>query len=226
MKRFLLTLTLVLACVTVSVDAAPKHRNHLGVTASAATDSAHVGIDVYSDTTALSADSVYQAQAGDDVDIEGLDEIVDALKPVAGAGGMVAMLVGMVVAMVTIVGVLLLLLAPIIIIIMLIRNAYKQRSERLRLVEKAMENGQPIPSEICKQMSDDNDRLWKVGIRNTAIGVGLILMFCFWQSGMLMGVGALLACYGIGQLVIVRTTGGRKKNEDQESTDTSSFDEE
>lgn len=211
MKRFLLTLTLVLACVTLTVGAAPKHRNHLGVNITSA-DSVNTGITVYSDTTQADtcAQSGWHMQFDDDMPDTPITELVEAFKPMFGVGGIML-------AVVITIGVFLLLLAPIIIIIVLIHSVYKQRSERMRLAQKALEKGQAIPEVICKHTPETNDALWKRGIRNVSIGVGMILMFMFWQSAVLMGVGALVACYGVGQLVIVRTSGGRESREEQET---------
>ena len=41
---------------------------------------------------------------------------------------------------------------------------------------------------------------------NIAVGVGLTLMFSVWGSDVLVGVGLLIACLGVGQLVIAKTT--------------------
>ncbi len=210
MKRFLLTLTLVLACVTLTVSAAPKHRNHLGVNVTTA-DSTNTGITVYSDTTQVDtcAQNGWSMQFDDDDDDMEFLEPIKFLKPMFGVGGVML-------ALVVTLGVFLLLLAPIIIIIVLIHNVYKQRSERMKLAQKALENGQPIPDGLCKYTPETNEALWKRGIRNVSIGIGMILMFMFWESAVLMGVGALVACYGVGQLVIVRTSGGRENREEQE----------
>ncbi len=213
MKGFLLTLTLVLACITITVDAAPKHRNHLGVNSTAVDTT---GVIAYSDTTQVdtSAQSGWQVQLDDDDDADRVAlELINAFKPMFGVGGVML-------AIVIFIGVFLLMIAPFIVIILLIRSAYKQRSERIRLVQKALENGQPIPEGFCKYIPETSEVLWKRGIRNASIGVGMILMFMFWESAVLMGVGALVACYGIGQLVMVHTTASRESKEEKEASNT------
>ena len=179
MKRFILTLTVMLACIAMSVDAAPHHRNHLDNAVVA--DTAHTGIEAYSDTAswdaAAAADSTYYASTPYmDDDLDDFGSFVDFCKPLFGMGGIA-------IAVIVCLLVLLFLAAPLIAIILIVR--------------------------LCEQALDTNEALWRKGIRNVSIGVGMIVMFYIWSSSMLMGIGALVACYGVGQLVIVRTTGGR-----------------
>ena len=45
---------------------------------------------------------------------------------------------------------------------------------------------------------------WAKGVKNTSIGVGLVIMGMLIESPVLVGIGFLVACYGIGQIVISR----------------------
>ena len=45
---------------------------------------------------------------------------------------------------------------------------------------------------------------WAKGVKNTSIGVGLVIMGMLIKSTALVGIGFLVACYGIGQIVISR----------------------
>lgn len=45
---------------------------------------------------------------------------------------------------------------------------------------------------------------WAKGVKNTSIGVGLVIMGMLITYTALVGVGFLVACYGIGQIVISR----------------------
>ena len=137
-----------------------------------------------------------------DDDLDDFGSFVDFCKPLFGMGGIA-------IAVIVCLLVLLFLFAPLIAVILIVRHLIKQRNDRIALAEKALEQGQPIPSQLCEQALDTNETLWRKGIRNVSIGVGMIVMFYIWSSSMLMGIGALVACYGVGQLVIVRTTGGR-----------------
>lgn len=45
---------------------------------------------------------------------------------------------------------------------------------------------------------------WAKGVKNTSIGVGLVIMGMLIEYPLLVGIGFLVACYGIGQIVISR----------------------
>ena len=45
---------------------------------------------------------------------------------------------------------------------------------------------------------------WAKGVKNTSIGVGLVIMGMLITYTALVGVGFIVACYGIGQIVISR----------------------
>ena len=45
---------------------------------------------------------------------------------------------------------------------------------------------------------------WAKGVKNTSIGVGLVIMGMLIKATALVGIGFLVACYGIGQIVISR----------------------
>lgn len=45
---------------------------------------------------------------------------------------------------------------------------------------------------------------WAKGVKNTSIGVGLVIMGMLIKTTALVGIGFLVACYGIGQIVISR----------------------
>lgn len=45
---------------------------------------------------------------------------------------------------------------------------------------------------------------WAKGVKKTSIGVGLIIMGMIIETSALAGIGFLVACYGIGQIVISR----------------------
>lgn len=45
---------------------------------------------------------------------------------------------------------------------------------------------------------------WAKGVKNTSIGIGLVIMGMLIKATALVGIGFLVACYGIGQIVISR----------------------
>lgn len=109
------------------------------------------------------------------------------------------------VAVIAILAVLLFFLAPFIALILIIRYFVKRNNARVRLAEKAMETGQPIPDELRPIDRQSSPYLRQRGIRNIALGLGLFAMFYFWHSSTLQGIGALIAIYGFGQYYLSRT---------------------
>ena len=76
-----------------------------------------------------------------------------------------------------------------------------------------METGQPLPEELMPVDKQSDDYLRRRGIRNIWIGIGMMVMFGIWDADMLTGVGALVLCYGIGQVFIARSSQKKDNNE-------------
>ena len=220
MKQYLLVLTMLLTLSTGVVNAQGKHRHHQQTTTVAVpADTAQQGVEAFSDTTAL-ADTDTPSSS---VDTTTFDNNADedweeswessSNDPLTFWKDNIGWGIGGILLAIVIVGlVLLILLLPFIIVIMILRYFIKRHNDRVTLAEKAMENGQPIPEEVKSVDKQSTEYLWKRGIRNVAAGVGLVIMFGIWDSGILVGIGALVLCMGIGQLIISKTS--NKKNDE------------
>ncbi len=53
-----------------------------------------------------------------------------------------------------------------------------------------------------------DDYMLKRGIQNVAVGMGLVIMFGCWGAEFLVGIGFLVVCLGVGQIVISRLVPG------------------
>lgn len=95
-------------------------------------------------------------------------------------------------------------LMPLIIVALIIRYLVKRDKENIRLAEKAMEKGKPLNEEQMPLSKKSPDYMWRRGIRNVSIGVGLMVFFWFLGAESLAGIGGLVACLGVGQMVMVR----------------------
>ena len=84
-------------------------------------------------------------------------------------------------------------------------------NDRVDIAQQAIASGQPIPEDVKPTAARNSDYLWKGGITHIATGTGLVIMFSIWGSNTLIGIGCLLICFGIGQLVIAKTS--RKDND-------------
>lgn len=161
-------------------------------------DSMEDGIEAFSDTT----QAIVQTTTNnvDNWDSDNYD------NPFAWLVALTASTGGILLAIFIVLMVLLFILFPFIILALLLRFIIKRHNDRVTLAEKAMENGQPIPDEIMSIDKQSEDYMWKRGIRNVAIGLGIMVMFWIWNADTLTGIGALIFCYGIGQMIISKTS--------------------
>lgn len=161
-------------------------------------DSMEDGIEAFSDTTQAIAQTT--SNNVDNWDSDNYD------NPFAWLVALTASTGGILLAIFIVLMVLLFILFPFIILALLLRFIIKRHNDRVTLAEKAMENGQPIPDEIMSIDKQSEDYMWKRGIRNVAIGLGIMVMFWIWNADTLTGIGALIFCYGIGQMIISKTS--------------------
>lgn len=161
-------------------------------------DSMEAGIEAFSDTTQAIAQTT--TNNVDNWDSDNYDDPFSWFESITKTTGGIFLLVFIFLL------IILFLLAPFIIFALLLRFIIKRHNDRVTLAEKAMENGQPIPDEIMSIDKQSEDYMWKRGIRNVAIGLGIMVMFWIWNADTLTGIGALIFCYGIGQMIISKTS--------------------
>ena len=118
---------------------------------------------------------------------------------------------------------LLCFLAPIIVVLLVIRYFMRRHKDRVRLTEMAMEKGEPFSDELKPLSKKSPEYMWRRGVRNTSIGAGLMIFFWFFGMQSLMGIGALVACIGLGQMFMVKYNYDSKmpwqKRDDEDETD-------
>ena len=214
MKQKLLIFVLMMTLGTMVVNAQPKHRHHAvaAQTAVAADTTAKDEIEAFSDTTSVAEENstVPRVYVDDDFDFvsDDFEDMPDWL--VNFLGGSVGVVGGIFLILMLIIAVFL-ALAPFIAIVLILRYLIRRHNDRVMLAQKAMETGQPIPEELVPTDKQSDEYLRRRGIRNIWIGIGMGMMFGIWGADMLTGVGVLVLCYGIGQVMIARSS--RKKNE-------------
>ena len=214
MKKSLIAMMMLLTLATTAEASGQKHRHHQSVTVttnSSTNDKTVVedtmGLVAYSDTTSVdtAGTTPITVQHGNwDEDFE--DDPFSALNNLVNVG-----VGGTLVAIFGILFLLIILLAPLIAIIAIIWLLVRNRNQRLKLAEKAMETGQPIPQEALRAPAETDGDLWTKGIRNLFLGLGLIACGYFFIGDLLQGIGVVMAFYGAGQAIISRTS--RKKDD-------------
>lgn len=228
MKQYFIALALMLTLnASAATGVQPRHRHHAqteqvvadstkqqapAVTTTTDQNAQDEGVEAYSDTTSTATaqkDSIVNlGSSADDWDEDFGDSKFDRFfgALLGGTAGVGAILIALGVILI----IILCILAPIILIILLFRLLVKNHNNKVRLAEKAMETGQPIPEEVKPATVQSPDYYWQKGVKNVAIGVGLALLFWFMDAHELVGIGALVACYGAGQIFISKKTGGKE----------------
>ncbi len=216
MKKFWTAFIMLMLTLSLStVSAAPKHRHHPQMEATAPSrstnhssakdkvNSTNRPINAYSDTTARAdsnqVDSIDEASDSNqscDYDDNGPSRWFDKiLGGTVGVGGILF-------AMLVVILLFLFLTSPLIVIALIAWWLIKRRNKRLNLAQKAAENGHSIPESDIPIEKQSDKYLLKRGLRNGFLGLGLMVMFWFWKASFLAGIAALVFIYGAGQAFI------------------------
>ena len=220
---FLMAMLLALSAAAPMAYAAPQsHRNrpHTQMVDKKDKDAADAeeGIVAYSDT--VTADTASAANGGATFDNDApvsRDELLSFYNSLPGWIVKLFLIVCVFVPM------LLCFLAPIIVVLLVIRYFMRRHKDRVRLTEMAMEKGEPFSDELKPLSKKSPEYMWRRGVRNTSIGAGLMIFFWFFSMQSFMGIGALVACIGLGQMFMVKYNYDSKmpwqKRDDEDETD-------
>ena len=212
MKKYLIAITMMLALGLNTQAASQKHRHTprtAQVDSTKNNQNNQDAIEAFSDTTSAAdaedaEDDKYISHRHRTVvygDADDVKAIGDAMEKVGGI--MVPSLVFSIIAMI-----ILFILAPILIIIVVFYFVNKNRKERYRLAQMAIQNGQPIPDEILKeQISPSRTSDYQAGVRQMFTGVGLAIFLGIIVGKIGVGIGALVFFIGLGKWFIARQSG-------------------
>ena len=213
MKRYLIIILLAGALLAPVTIQAQKHRHHPQVVNPTSLPDDTAGIVAYSDTTSIdTAGTTLPASVDDNLDDEDSDvddfSLFD-LKDMFGIG-----VGGTILAIFIVLMTVLVALAPFLILAFIVYLIFKNRRQRYELAEKAMDSGQQIPQELVRTERQNDDYLWKKGIKNIFVGIGLAILFKCLGADPLTGIGWLVALYGVGQAVISKTSSSKHDKDD------------
>ena len=217
--KHLLGLVALFCVITLSpVMAQGKHRHHAAIEQKAdAQDDKDENV-AYSDTTSTAFGNVADTDVADDnaddsagytytmssnpLNKDHFDNPFAFFVALFGAG-----IGGIVLALFILLIILLVFLSPLIVVYIIYRFLKRLYSDKVRLAEKAIASGSPMAkSASTTVMGSADQELWSKGVKNVALGLGLIILFAFWGAQALCGIGALIMCLGIGKMVIARTS--------------------
>ena len=207
MKQLLIAIAMVLSLSMNADAAAQKHRHTPRTEQADSTKNHQNAIEAFSDTTAASED------AEDDQYISyrrgatySRSDVAEAKEVLDSVGGLLDS--GLIIAIVAIV--VIFLIAPLLIIFLIFYFVNRNRRERYKLAQMAMQNGQPIPDDMLKGNQnmaavDAND--YTSGLRQIFLGIGLAIFLGILVGKIGFGIGALVFFIGLGKVVIAKKSG-------------------
>ena len=197
MKKCLIAIAMVLTLSMNADAAAQKHRHTPRVEQVDSTKNTKDAIEAFSDTTASAQDAEDDAYiAKSNVKVYADEDVKGVLEQVFGDVnegqffGVIALVLGVLF--------ILFVLFPIIIISMVVYFINRNRRQRYKLAEMAIEKGQPIPDHIFKEEAAENISDYQGGIRQMFTGVGLAIFLGIIIGQMGVGIGALVFFIGLG----------------------------
>ena len=197
MKKSLIAIVMVLTLSMNAGAAAQKHR-HTPRTEQVDSTQNKDAIEAFSDTSAVDSaknDSYVtyrRTRNMSDEDARAIKDAFEGVGSVIGALGVVAIVV-------------IFLLAPLLIIIAIFYFVNRNRRERYKLAQMAIQNGQPIPDQILKEKANDWDRNdYQAGVRQMFTGIGLAIFLGIVVGKIGIGIGALVFFIGLGKWYIAR----------------------
>ena len=209
MKQYLIAIAMVLALSSNANATAQKHR-HTPRTEQVSDTVKHDqgSIEAFSDTTAaktnsnVDADDDYKYEHHVTVEGEDAEQIVKSVfENMGGAFVLIPILAILCFGF----------LLPIVIVLLVFYFINRNRKEKYRLAQMAIQNGQPIPDELLKETySPTNSKEYNDGIRQMFTGVGLAIFLGIILDELGVGIGALVFFIGLGKFIIARQS---RKNE-------------
>ena len=221
MKKVLFTMALLLTLSMGMQAAGQKHRHTPRQEQVDSTDNG--GVVVFSDTTSSDTVTVTKHNAKftvttrtspwssntttyevDDDDFGGM--IHNAFSQMGGKD-----LAGM--FFVLCVLLIIFVLAPVFIIIALLYFINKNRKEKMRLAQMAMQQGQPIPDQLLNDKIGNDADEYQHGMRQCFVGVGLMIFLGYAAGTVGFGIGALVFCIGLGKVFASKTANRRVQDD-------------
>lgn len=158
-------------------------------------------LEAFSDTTMETVDSAISRNVNivDDLDDdEDAGPIFKKFMREVNANGLVGMFFAMMVVLVIFV------ISPLVIFGLLLYFIFRNRRQKMRLAEMAMQNGQPIPDQLLREPDFGDTATYQSGMRQLFLGIGLMIFLGFTAGKIGVGIGALVFFIGLGKVIIAR----------------------
>ena len=208
MKKYLIAITMMLALGLNTQAASQKHRHTPRTAQVDSTKNNQDAIEAFSDTTSAAdaedaEDDKYIAHRHRSVVYGNADDAKAIGDAIESVGGILTPM--MVISVVTMV--ILFVIFPLIVLVTVFYFINKNRKERYKLAQMAIEKGQPIPDAILRDQTAENvmtNREYQNGLRQMFTGVGLAIFLGLIIGKIGVGIGALVFFIGLGKWFIAR----------------------
>ena len=200
MKQCLIAIAMVLTLSMNASATAQKHRHTPRTEQVDTTKNNQDAIEAFSDTTnAANAedaedDQYIESRRTTTHQVSGFPDFFDHLDGKDVAGMIFVLLVILI----------MFLAAPIGIIIAIFYFVNRNRREKYKLAQMAMQNGQPIPDQLLKENAAMNKDDYDTGLRQMFTGVGLAIFLGIIIGKLGIGIGALVFFIGLGKWYVAR----------------------
>ena len=195
--------------------ASQKHRHTPRTEQVDSTKNNQDAIEAFSDTTSSASEDAeddkyithrHRTTYSTSSDVRELKEVMEGVRGIFGpmlAVGIVAFVV-------------IFFLLPLLIIVTIIYFVNKNRRERYKLAQMAIQNGQPIPDQILRDQTAEDimtNREYQAGLRQMFTGVGLAIFLGLLIGKIGIGIGALVFFIGLGKWFISRQNNNMGNND-------------
>jgi len=214
MKRLLMTMMLLLA-LTAGLEAAGQRHRHTPQQGELVDSTSTDAVEVYSDTTSM--DTAVASKHRGTISVTTPtspwskktttyelqdDDLGSFIMHLFGGeyGGELPAILG-------VLGILFIIfvLSPILIIAALFYFINKNRKQKMKLAQMAVEQGQPIPEHLLEDQVNNVTDEYQKGLRQCFVGVGLMIFLGLVAEEVGFGIGALVFCIGLGKIVAAKT---------------------
>ena len=94
--------------------------------------------------------------------------------------------------------------SPLVIFGLLLYFIFRNRRQKMKLAQMAMQSGQPIPDQLLKEQNPDDRTTYQSGMRQLFLGIGLMVFLGIVIGKVGLGIGALVFFIGLGKVLIAR----------------------
>lgn len=112
---------------------------------------------------------------------------------------------------------ILFVIAPVAVIGLILYFIHKNRKEKMRIIEMAIKNGTPIPSNAFGTPIVSSLDVWNKGIKQMFLGAGLAFLLWIPLGKLGLAIGTLILLIGCGNMVIGYNA--RKKQKEKSASE-------